>query len=98
MKLTSALFSPSSKNKKNPLRENFLYSGKMKHSISNIKKFLIFSQKKAVIIFQEIETPKRFFIFFIRKLFFCFKKWKPRTYFFYISEKETFLYFKKWKR
>ena len=41
------LFSPGSKNKKNPPRENLLYS--------KIKKILIFSQKKAAVIFQETE-------------------------------------------
>ena len=35
----------------------------MKLSNSNIKKFVIFSQKKAILIFQETETPKNFFIF-----------------------------------
>ena len=30
---------------------------------SNIKKFLIFSQKKACLIFLETATPKKFFIF-----------------------------------
>ena len=30
---------------------------------SNIKNFLIFSQKKAFLIFRENETPKIFFIF-----------------------------------
>ena len=49
------LFSPSSKNKKNSPRENFLYF--------YIKKILIFSQKRAFLIFQETETPKKFFIF-----------------------------------
>ena len=56
------LLSPSSKNKKNPPRENFLYS--------NIKKFLLFSQKKAVLIFQE--TPKRFLILSQKKAFVIF--------------------------
>ena len=30
---------------------------------SNIKKFLIFSQKKTFLIFPETETPKKFLIF-----------------------------------
>ena len=30
---------------------------------TNIKKFLIFSQKKAFLIFWDTETPKKFFIF-----------------------------------
>ena len=35
----------------------------MKLSSSNIKKFLMFSQKKALLIFWETETPKKFLIF-----------------------------------
>ena len=35
----------------------------MELSGSNIKKFLMFSQKKPFLIFQEIETPRKFFIF-----------------------------------
>ena len=55
MQLPGALFSPSSKNKKDSPQENFLYS--------NIKKFLVFSQKKVVLVFQEMEAPKKFPIF-----------------------------------
>ena len=48
---------PSSKNKKSSY--NFLYLKKKKSlSGSNIKKFLIFSQKKTFPIFREMETPK----------------------------------------
>ena len=43
------------KNKKNPLRENSYIPGKMELSNSNINFFFIFSQKKAVLIFQETE-------------------------------------------
>ena len=43
MELPGPLFSPSSKKKKNPPRENFLFFGKMELSTSNIKSFLIFS-------------------------------------------------------
>ena len=64
-----ALFSSISKNKKNPPRENFSYS--------NIKKFLIFSPKKAVLIFQEMETLKNYFIFSQKKSFLVFRKTKP---------------------
>ena len=32
-------------------------------SSSNIKKFLIFSEKKAFLIFRHTETPKKFIIF-----------------------------------
>ena len=35
----------------------------MELSNFNIKKFLILSTKKAVLIFQERKTPKKFFIF-----------------------------------
>ena len=66
MQLPSALFSPSSKNKENPPQENFLYS--------NIKKLLIFSQKKAVLIFQETETLKEFLIFSRKKTFLIFRE------------------------
>ena len=46
------------KNNKNPHQESFLYSKKMELSNSNTKKLLIFSEKKAVLIFQETEKPK----------------------------------------
>ena len=74
MELPGALSIPSSENKNNPPRERFLYSGKMELSNSNIKKFLkfletrapekflIFSQKKACLIFRGTETPKKFVI------------------------------------
>ena len=39
----------------------------MELSNSNIKKFLIFSQKKAFLIFQETENPKKFLIFSQKK-------------------------------
>ena len=55
MRLPSALLGPSSKNKENPPRENFIYFGEMELSSSNIKKFLIFSQKTAYLMFQEME-------------------------------------------
>ena len=50
------LLSPSSKNKKNWLRENFLHSGTTQLSNSNIKKTIIFSQNKGFPIFPEIEV------------------------------------------
>ena len=52
------LLNPSSKNKK---KKPYI-SGK-KLSYSDIKKFLIFSQKNAFLIFREMETLKKFFIF-----------------------------------
>ena len=51
------------KNKKNPPQENFLYSGKMELSNTNIKKLFVFSQEKVVLIFRETKTPKKNFIF-----------------------------------
>ena len=42
MELTRVLFSPSSKNEKNPPRKKFLIFHEMELSSSNIKKFLYF--------------------------------------------------------
>ena len=55
MQLSSALFSLSSKNKKNPPLKKFLIFQEMELCSSNIKKNLIFSQKKAFLIFPEME-------------------------------------------
>ena len=82
MELPGVLFSPSSKNKKKPSRENFL--------CSNIKKFLIFSQKKAVLIFQGTETPKKFFILSQKKGFLIFWKTEALKKVVYISGNGTF--------
>ena len=68
------LFNPSLKNKKNPPQENLSYFGKIKLSNSNIKKLLTFSQKKAVIIFQESKTPKKLLIFSQEKAFLIFQE------------------------
>ena len=51
----------------------------MKLSASNIKKSLIFSQKKAIFIFQETETPQNRYIsrngpFYISGNFLYFRK------------------------
>ena len=66
----------------------------MELSNSNIKKFLIFSQKKAFLIFRETETPKKLFIYKkIKPLLNCFLyfgKWN----FLALSFKK-FLYFRK---
>ena len=35
----------------------------MELSYSNVRRFLIFSQKKAFLIFRKTETPKKLFIF-----------------------------------
>ena len=55
MQLPSTFLGPSSKNKKNPPRKNFLIFQEMELSDSKIKKYLIFSQKKAFLIFPEME-------------------------------------------
>ena len=41
---------------------------------SNIKKFLLFSQKEAFLIFRETETSKKFLIFQGKELFSYFRK------------------------
>ena len=46
-----------------PLKKKFLYTGKMELSNTNIKKFLIFSEKKGFLIFRETETPKKILMF-----------------------------------
>ena len=53
-KWNPALFTPSSKNKRNSPREHFLYFRKRKRR----KKLLIFSQKKAFLIFQETKLSE----------------------------------------
>ena len=58
-KWNSALFSPSSKNKRNPpLKKIFILQ-----ETKTLEKFLIFSKKDAFLIFRNMETPKKFFIF-----------------------------------
>ena len=57
---------PSSENKKNTLKGKFLYFlifREMELFSSNIKKFRIFSQKIAFLMFWETETPKKILIF-----------------------------------
>ena len=46
----------------------------MELSNSNIKNFFIFSQKKAVLIFHETETPEKFLIFSQEKAFLIFQE------------------------
>ena len=41
----------------------FIMFQEMKLSNFNIEKFLIFSQKKAFVVFRETETPQKLFIF-----------------------------------
>ena len=69
MELSSAHFNLSSRNK-----ENLFCSGKMELSSSNIKKVVSFSQKKAFLIFQELETLKEFLIFSKKKAVLVFRK------------------------
>ena len=54
--------SPNLKNKRNLLLF-FPIFWKVKLSSTNIKKFLVFSQNKALLIFQEKKTSKKIFIF-----------------------------------
>ena len=54
---------PRLKNKKKSTPKKLPILQKIDLSISSVKKFLIFSQKKAVLIFQETETPKKFILF-----------------------------------
>ena len=70
-KWDSALFSPSSKNKRNPPLRNFFILQETK----TLEKFLIFSKKDAFLIFRNIETPKKFFIFQKRKFLIFHKRY-----------------------
>ena len=74
--------SPSSKNKKIPSNEKFLYFQEMELSSSNIKKFLIFFQNKAFLIFREMQ------------LSYILGNGNPDKIS-YISRNGTFLYFRK---
>ena len=78
----------------------------MELSSSNIKKFLIFSQKKAFLIFQETETPKKFLIFSQKKAVLTFTETETLKIFLMFQETElsyisgngnlkNFLYFRK---
>ena len=94
-KWNPAFFSSSLKNKKNPPRENFLYSGKIELSNSHIKKFLIFSRKKAFLCFEKRKPRKNFLYFLKRNISLYFRKWKPRRKFLIYQETELFLYLRK---
>ena len=54
--------------------KRFLTFREMKIFSSNIKAFLIFSQKKAVLILQETETPKKILTFYQKKAFLIFRE------------------------
>ena len=51
----------------------------MNLSSSNIKKFLIFSQKKAFLIFREMETPQKYLVFQHRTIIRAGKRSKKIT-------------------
>ena len=70
MELPSALFQPE--------LERFLIFWEIELSGYNIKKFLIFSLKKAFFIFQEMKTPKKFLIFQETGLCYISGKGKPK--------------------
>ena len=52
----------------------------MKHSGSNIKKFFIFPQKKAFLIFRAMETRKKFLIFQETGLSYILGKGNPNKF------------------
>ena len=58
MGLPGALFSPSSKNKKKPTPQKCLIFQDMELSSSNIKKIVIFYEKKAFLIVPEMEPAR----------------------------------------
>ena len=89
-KWNPAFFSSRLKNKKNPPRENFLYSGKIELSNCRIKKFLIFSRNKAFHYFDKRKPRKNFLYFLERNIFLYFRKWKPRRKFLIYKETELF--------
>ena len=67
------------------LKKFFLYFGKvtfktLELSSSNTKKFLIFSQKKAFLIFQKTETPKKFLIFQETELSYISRNRNPKSF------------------
>ena len=69
IELIGSLSSPSSKNKKNSSQKKFFIFWKMKLFGSNIKKFLIFSQKKDFLIFRETKTSINYLHFRKRNFF-----------------------------
>ena len=58
---------------------------------SNITEFLIFSQEKAFLIFQETKTPKNCFIFSQEKAFRILPETETSKKFFMFPEKELFV-------
>ena len=103
MELPSTYFKPKLEKikKKDQLSKKFILT---ELSSSNIRKFLIFSQKKAFLIFQEIKTPKKFFIFQETELSYILGNGNPKKLLIFQKvnfqtrkmKKKHFLYFKKW--
>ena len=58
-------------------QRKFLIFRNMELANSNIKKLLIFSQKKAFLIFWETKTPKKILIFQETEVFYISGKRKP---------------------
>ena len=81
MELPGALFEPQARkiNKKSTLKNVLIFFifREMELFGPNIKKFLIFSQKKAFLIFQETETPKKNPYILGNGTFLYFRKRKP---------------------
>ena len=100
MQLPSALLSPNAtKNKKNQLWKKILIFVEMELFSSNVKKILIFSQKKAFPIFLQMKPctfyPKLKKYHLLREKLLCFKKrkhWKTSYIFF---KRNLFIYFRK---
>ena len=84
------IFQLKVKKQKNPPRENLLYSRKIELSNSHIKKFLIFSRKKAFLYFDKRKPRKNFLYFLERNIFLYFRKWKPQRNFLIYQETELF--------
>ena len=75
MQLHGALFKPMFKKFKKSGRKKFPIFQEMQLSCSNIKKFLVFCEEKAFLIFPEPETPEKFVII-LEKKFFIFQEMK----------------------
>ena len=86
-------FSPQVGKKTNPPQQNFLYSRKMELSSSNIKRFLIFSQKKSFLIFQETKPPKKSLIFYQKKA--ISRKGNPVKILYFQKMELSYLHFRK---
>ena len=79
LKWKPALFTPSSKNKRNPPRENFLYFRKQKSQ----KEFLYFLKRKFFLLFGKRKSQKNY-LYFRKQNFLLYetvvcKAWKPKN-------------------